>query len=142
MKTMIKAGLAACVAVGLAIPAIAQEEEEARTTWRVTLLDVSDGGMDRWQDIMLEHVIPAQQAAGLPVTQLHWIAPADKWDMILVQEMPRGMASFDTHDNPERRAMFSAMVEQEGSEEAVRELFAELNGLEDEGETYYTHTHP
>lgn len=137
-----KAALVAASFALLAVPATAQEEEEPRTTWRVLFIDVADGKMGRWQEIVMDHIIPAQQAAGVPVAQLHWIAPSDDWDMIIMNEMPRGMAAFDTHSNPEREALFAALVEQEGSEEAVQALWEELDGLEDKTKEFFTHSHP
>ncbi len=137
-----KAALAAASVALLAVPATAQDEEEPRTTWRVLLIDVADDGMGRWQEIVMDHIIPAQEAAGVPVAQLHWIAANDDWEMIVLNEMPRGMAAFDTHANPERAALFAALVEQEGSEEAVEALFDELNSLEVKTKSFFTHSHP
>lgn len=142
MLKICKAALAAASVALLAVPATAQDEEEPRTTWRVMLIDVADNGMGRWQEIVMDHVIPAQEAAGLPTVQLHWIAVNDDWDMIVINEMPGGMATFDTHANPQRAAFFAALVAQEGSEEAAEALMNELDGLEDKVKAFYTHTHP
>jgi len=142
MKKLCIAALAACSLGFTAIPAAAQEEEQARTTYRVMAIDVKSGSAGRWEEIMMETVIPAYEAAGLPTPQLHWVMVNGDWDYMVVVEMPDGMAAFDSHNPPGRTALFASMVESLGSEEAVQELFSELNGLEEDSVTLYTHTHP
>ncbi len=142
MIKMLKPALVAAAMAMAATPAIAQEEEEPRTTWQINMIDVKSGGMDRWQEIVMEHIVPAYAAAGLREPQLHWTMMDDEWDMIVITEVPGGMATFDTHAPAARRALFAALVEQEGSEEAVRALFDELDGLEEKSSSVMTHSHP
>ncbi len=142
MKIIAKTLLAAGSIALLSVPTVAQEEEEVRTTWQVTAIDVKSGSGNRWYEIISDHLMPAYEAAGLDKPTLHWVMIDDDWDFLIVQEMPDGMATFDTHNPPTRMALFAALVEQEGSEEAVEALFDELNGLEEDSKTLFTHTHP
>lgn len=142
MINLMKPALAAVALAMVATPAWAQEEEEPRTTWRINMVDVKPGGMDRWQEIVMEHIVPAYEAAGLPAPQLHWTMLNDDWDMIILTPVPGGMATFDTHAPAARRALFAALVEQEGSEEAVRAMFDELESLEEKTSSIMTHSHP
>lgn len=143
MMKMYKAALAAASIALLSTPVVAQDEaEEERSTWRIAMIDVSDDGMERWQEIMLDHVVPAYASAGLPVPQLHWTMMNDDYDMIVIVEIPGGMATFDSHNPPARTALWAAMVEQEGSAEAASALFDELDSLEDGSTSTITHSHP
>ncbi len=142
MKALFTTALAAVSLAVLAVPAAAQEEEEARTTWTVTAIELNDGAGGRWEEIIMDHLMPAYDAAGLDRPQLHWVMANNDWDYVVINTMPRGMGTFDTHDNPERRAIWEAMVAQEGSEEAARAMFDELDSLEKRTTTLYTHTHP
>lgn len=141
IKLLIPA-LAGMTLATFATPAAAQEEEQARTTWRILMVDVKDEGQSRWEEIVMEHVIPAYVAAGLDAPSLHWTMLNDDWDMVIVGEIPGGMATFDHHRPAARMALWNALVAQEGSEEAVDALFAELDGLEEKTQSLYTHTHP
>lgn len=135
--------LAAAVALtAFATPAIAQEEEEPRTTYSVTMLKLADGADNRWAEIRSEYVEPAREAAGLSPQTVHWVMLNEDYDIIIVSEMPRGMASFDSHANPERAAFWEAMTEIAGGEEALEALGDEWDTLVESSTTVYTHTHP
>ncbi len=136
--------LAASVAFALmATPAIAQDEpEEPRTTYTVTMLKFADGADDRWNEIMTEYVMPAQEAAGQTPDVIHWVMANPHYDIIVVSELEGGMGSFDTHANPSRDAFFAAMTELVGGEDELEALGEEWDTLVEEQATYYTHTHP
>jgi len=121
---------------------MAQEEEEPRTTYSVTMLKLADGADNRWAEIRAEYIEPAREAAGLSPQTVHWVMLNEDYDIILISEMPRGMASFDAHANPERAAFWEAMTEIAGSEEALEELSDEWGTLVESSSTVYTHTHP
>lgn len=141
MKT-VKLMLATAACAVISVPAMAQEEEEPRTTYTVTMIDLADGADDRWAEIRSEYVEPAREAAGLPAQTVHWVMLNEDYDIIIVSEMPRGMASFDSHANPERAAFWAAMTEIAGSEEALEALGDEWDDLVVSSHTVYTHTHP
>ena len=64
------------------------------------------------------------------------------WDLMLLYEMPRGMAALDTHNPPERKAFREALVKIAGSEEEAKKIGAENASLITESMTVYSHTHP
>ena len=109
MIKMLKPALVAAAMAMAATPALAQEEE-SRTTWQISAIDVADGGMERCQEIMMEHVIPAYEAEGLAPPQLHWTMMSDDWDMIVMTEVPGGMATFDSHMLASRVALRDALI--------------------------------
>ena len=134
--------LAALGAVGLlASPAIAQQEEEARTTYEVRFLDLAPGADNEWAEMLEKHYAPARAAAGLPPVQVHWLVTGP-WDIMLLLEMPDGMASMDTHNPASGAAFRKALLAQEGSEEAVRALNEKSRKLVERVQSYYSHTHP
>ena len=90
----------------------------------------------------MEHVIPAYEAAGLALPQLRWTMMSDDWDMIVMTEVPGGIATFDSHMPASRVALRDALIAKEGSVEAMEALFEELRGLEDDSTTLMTHSHP
>lgn len=134
--------IAALLIAGLAGPALAQAEpEEARTTYQVTFLKFAPGADDRWSEILDKNYAPARKAAGLPQTQVHWMMDG-QWDIMLVTLLPRGMATIDAHNPPERGAVRKALVAQLGSEAAATALDAENDKLIANSMRVYTHTHP
>jgi len=134
-------GAAAALAF-LAIPAAAQDEpEEARTSYQITYVKFAPGADERWLEIMTEHTAPARAAAQLPPTQIHWLANGP-WDVILVTEMPDGMAALDTHNPRAGAAYAAALLRREGSEAAVAALNAEMDALVADSDRVFTHTHP
>lgn len=136
--------LAASVALMLAAtPAIAQDEpEEPRTTYSVTMLKFADGADERWTEIMETYVIPATEAAGQTPDVVHWVMANPDYDIIMVSEMPDGMASFDSHNNPHRAAFMAELTQLVGGEDELATLGEEWDGLVESSVTYYTHTHP
>lgn len=142
MKVIVKAALAAVSLAMVTAPVAAQEEEEARTTWTMTAIELNDGAGGRWEELIMEHLMPAFDDAGLDRPQLHWVMANNDWDYVIIQTLPRGMGTFDTHANPERRALWEAVVAREGSEEAARAMFDELDSLEANTTTLWTHSHP
>lgn len=142
MKVFVTTALAAASIALLAAPVAAQEEEQARTTWTVTAIDVNDGAGGRWEEIVMETLMPAHDDAGIDRPQLHWVVANNDWDYVMIRTMPRGMAAFDTHANPERMALWQAIIARAGSEEAAEALMDELDSLEAESTTLYTHSHP
>jgi len=106
------------------------------------MLKLADGADNRWAEIRSEYVDPAREAAGLSPQTVHWVMLNEDYDIIIVSEMPRGMASFDAHANPERAAFWEAMTEAVGGEEALEALGDEWDTLVESSTTIYTHTHP
>jgi len=137
-----KYALAAAALFSLAAPSLAQDEpEEARTSYQVTFVKFADGAAERWQEINNDHFMPARQAAALPAPTVHWMMDGP-WDLMVVTEMPDGLAALDSH-NPQGRVRYdAAILAQEGSEEAVTALQEEMQGLIDDSQRYFTHTHP
>lgn len=142
MMNRFKCAFAATALANLVAPAVAQDEpEEVRTSYQVTFLKFADGAGERWLEIMNDHFMPARQAAALPAPTVHWMMDGP-WDLLVVTEMPDGLAALDSH-NPQARVRYdAAILAQEGSEEAVTALNEEMQDLVDDSQRYYTHTHP
>ena len=142
MIRKISAAIAAASFALAAMPAAAQSEpEEARTTYRILHLKLKPGADDRWSELSAKYYGPAQDAAKIKRPTVYWLV-SGSWDLMLVQEMPRGLAALDQHETPERAAMRQAMAKIAGSEEAAKKIYAESDSLVAESTTTYSHTHP
>lgn len=142
MTRHLKTMLAAAALASLAVPAVAQDEpEEPRTTYQITMLKFAPGAGDRWNEMMEKYHAPAAAAAGLPATQVHWLMDG-QWDIMLVRPVPRGLAAFDAHTGPERKAYEAAFARIAGGEDAAKKLNAENEKLIANSMRLYSHTHP
>ena len=125
-----------------AVPAAAQDEpEEARTTYTVVMLKFANGADERWSELQEKYYAPASAAAGLPKTEVHWMMDGP-WDLMLVRMVPRGMAAFDTHASPERKAYQAAFEKIAGGADAAKKLNEENEKLVSNSVRYFSHTHP
>lgn len=142
MIKLLKSGAALAALAFVTVPALAQEEpEEQRTTYEIRFLDLAPGADGEWMETMEKHYLPARAAAGLPTPEVHWIT-AGPWDIMMLLEMPDGMATMDSH-NPRLGVAFrKALLAQEGSEEAVKALNEKSSKLVTRSNSYYSHTHP
>ena len=142
MKRMLLSGFAAATLTMMAMPATAQDEpEQARTTYSIEFLRFAPGKADTWTEMNDKYWAPAAEAAGLPVPTVHWMMDG-KWDLMVIREIPRGLATFDSHDAEERdrwRAEFLKLV---GGEEAARAMREENGQLVEASERFFSHTHP
>src|SRR3546814_469492 len=96
-------GFAAASMAFLAVPATAQEAEEPRTTYRIEYLKLKPGMEQRWIEMGEKYYGPATEAAGQKHPTIHWLM-SGPWDIMMVFELPRGMAMLDSHNSPERTA--------------------------------------
>jgi hypothetical protein len=126
----------------VALPVAAQDAEQARTTWRIQLVELKDGVGTEFEDTMMNTIIPAYEAAGLPAPQLHWAALNDDYNYVVIAEIPGGMATFDSHAPAARTALNAALERSLGSEEAVTAMYERMAGYVKHAENIYTHTHP
>lgn len=125
-----------------ATPALSQEEpEQPRTTYRIEYLKLKPGKEDRWVEMGEKYWGPATDKAGLPQPQIHWMM-AGPWDIMLVMEMPSGLAALDSHNPKERVAFRKAFIEVAGGEEEAKKLWAEDAELVTNTMVTYSHTHP
>lgn len=141
MRRLLRPAVAVAAIMLAAAPAHAQEDGEPLTTWRINMIDVKDGGLERWQEIIVDHLLPAYDTAGLPRPQLHWVIGDDQWDMMIIHEEHGGMDSLDEAVRADIATITAAMVEREGSQEAVDALFSELRELEERTATTVTRSH-
>ena len=142
MTGLLKSAIAALSVTCLSVPALAQgEPEEARTTYQVTFLKFAPGADERWNEMMEKYYLPTARAAGQPPAQVHWLMDGE-WDIMLVREMPRGMATIDAHNPPERTAYEKAFLKTAGSEAMAKTLNEENDKLIASSMRFYTHTHP
>jgi hypothetical protein len=94
---MILSSIAAASVAFTAAPVTAQDEpEEARTTYTVEFLRFAPDKAETWTEMREKYWVPAAKAAGLPVPTVHWMMDGE-WDLMVIREIPRGMASFDRH---------------------------------------------
>lgn len=142
MIRKITAAIAAASFAFATIPAAAQTEAEApRTTFRIVFLKLKPGKDDRWSELSEKYYGPAQDAAKVKRPTVYWLV-SGSWDLMLVQELPRGLATLDKHETPERTAMRQAMTKIAGSEDAAKKIYEESDSLVAESSTTYSHTHP
>ncbi len=142
MTKIFKHMIAATALASLTVPAMAQDEpEEPRTTYSVSLLKFANGADGRWSEIREQYILPARAAAGMPEQEVHWIM-AGEWDIMILTEMPGGLATLDTHGNPNGPAFMEAMLELVGSQEELDALWEEMQGLVATSSRTFTHTHP
>lgn len=138
----IGAAIAAASFMLATVPAGAQSEPEApRTTYRIIYLKLKPGADDRWTELSEKYYGPAQDEAKVKRPTIHWLVTGP-WDLMLIQELPRGLAALDKHETPERTAMRKAMAKIAGSEDAAKKIFDESDSLVAESTVALSHTHP
>lgn len=142
MIRMFLGSIAAASLALVAAPAIAQDEPEPpRTTYSVEFLRLAPGKEDTWTEMNEKYWEPAAKAAGLPAAQVHWMMDG-QWDLMIVQEIPRGMAAFDTHASPERKRFREEFLKLVGGEEAAKALREKNGELVQSSQRFFSHTHP
>lgn len=141
MFRKITIGLAAASFAFLAVPATAQEAEQPRTTYRIEYLKLKPGSEQRWIELGEKYYGPATEAAGQKHPTIHWLM-SGPWDIMMVEELPRGLATLDSHNPPERSAWEAAFNKVAGSKDAAEKLMAEANAIETDSMVVYSHTHP
>ena len=134
--------LAATALLVAAMPAFAQDAEEPRTTYRIVMLDLADGKDARWNEMFETYAKPARAAAGLAPETVHWLMMNPDYDIMIVSEVPRGMATFDSHANPERERFMGEIQNIAGGEAAMATLMEEYGSLIEKETVMWTHTHP
>ncbi|MFA6220184.1 MAG: hypothetical protein WC692_10465 [Erythrobacter sp.] len=134
-------GFAAVTTFAFATPALAQDEEQPRTTHAIEYIKLADGQERRWAELGEKYFAPAAKAAGLPAAQVHYLT-GGPWDIMMIFTLPRGMASLDTHASPEREAFWEALVKIAGSKEEAQKLVDESDAIETESMRTFSHTHP
>lgn len=141
MFRKITIGLAAASFAFLAVPATAQEAEQPRTTYRIEYLKLKPGSEQRWIELGEKYYGPATEAAGQKHPTIHWLM-SGPWDIMMVEELPRGLATLDSHNPPERSAWEAAFNKVAGSKDAAEKIMAEANAIETDSMVVYSHTHP
>ena len=135
-------GIAAASLAMTAVPAFAQDEtEEARTTYMIEFLRFAPDKEDKWNEMNEKYWNPAAEAAGLPVPTVHWLVDGE-WNLMVVRELPRGLASFDTHASPERDRWREEYHKLVGGEEAAKAMHEENGQLIEASKRIFSHTHP
>ena len=142
MKRMILSSIAAASLACTAAPVNAQDEpEEARTTCTVEFLRFAPNKAETWTEMREKYWFPAAKAAGLPVPTVHWMMDGE-WDLMVIREIPRGMAPFDRHGSPEGERWNEEFLKLVGGEEATAALREKNGQLIEASARYFTHTHP
>lgn len=134
---------AAVTAFALTATPVLAQDEEPRTTYAVTVLEFTDDAdQNRWLELRTTMIDAARERAGLPADTVHWVILNDDWDIMIVSEMPEGMAAFDTHGTPSRAAFLEALEDLAGGEAGLAAMGEEMGGMIEDSNTIYTHTHP
>lgn len=142
MKRIILSSIATASLAFTAAPVTAQNEpEEARTTYTVEFLRFEPDKAETWTEMREKYWVPAAKAAGLPVPTVHWMMDGE-WDLMVIREIPRGMASFDRHGSPEGERWNEEFLKLVGGEEAAAALRGKNGQLIEASASYFTHTHP
>ncbi len=134
--------LAATASAFSAAPVIAQDStEQARTTYELRFIDLAPGAEGRWMELVDKYYAPARAAVGLPPINVHFMMTGD-YDLLLPIVMPRGMAAFDSHSNPDGQALNKAFIQLAGGEENAKKIREEMGTLVERTKSVYSHTHP
>ena len=143
MIKKIATGIAAATLAFSALPAMAQDDyvEEPRTTWELRFIELAPGAENDFLEKMNTYWNPAREKAGMQPATVHFLHNG-KYNLLLVLDMPGGMATFDTHRSPGRMAFREAMMELAGSEEAMEKLMEEGDKLVKDSMSIFSHTHP
>ena len=125
-----------------ATPAYAQDAEEPpRTTYRIQLLNFSPGGSAQWSEVMDTYVNPTREELGMPKQEVHWLM-AGQWEVMIITEMPRGLAVLDQHQGPRMQRLNEAIVAKFGSEEEAKAMREKIDASITGQMVTYSHTHP
>jgi hypothetical protein len=65
-----------------------------------------------------------------------------EWDLMVVREMPRGLASLDTHASEERARWTAEFMKLVGGEDAAKAMREENGELVQASKRFFSHTHP
>lgn len=146
MIKKITASLAAASLAFSALPAFAQDAEEEyveepRTTWELRFIDLTPGSEGAFLDQLNNYFNPAREKAGMKPVEVHFLHNG-QYNLLMVMEMPGGMAMFDTHRNETGMAFQAALLEIAGSEEELEKIFEAGDKLVKDTRSIYSHTHP
>ncbi len=137
--------LAAASMALTAAPAIAQDDgeyvEAPRTTWELRFIDLAPGAEGEFLDRMEKYFNPAREKAGMKPVKVHYLHNG-QYDMLLVLDMPDGMATFDTHRSDRRVAFQEALSGMFENDEARDKFFKEGEKLVEGTRSIFSHTHP
>ncbi|MXO61513.1 hypothetical protein [Qipengyuania oceanensis] len=146
MIRTILGGIAAVTLCATAVPALAQDAdnyvEDQRTTYAITMIKLADGAEQRWLEMHEKYVVPARKAAGQSPEVVHFLMLNDDYDLMVVSEMPDGMATFDSHRPASRWAFRQQVNKIAGGADKMPPILEEWDKLEKASKTMYTHTHP
>lgn len=135
-------GIAAASLAFTAAPAFAQDgEEPPRTTYRIEYLNFSGDGSAAWNDVMEKYVTPARKELGFPEEQVHWLMAGD-WEIMIVTEMPNGLAVLDKHRGGRFAELEKNIVARFGSEEEAKAMKEKIDASITRRMVTYSHTHP
>lgn len=130
----------AAASLALSAPGVAQEEE-ARTTYRIEYINFAPGGAEKWDEAMTTYVNPARAELGFPEQEVHWLMAGD-WEIMIITEMPEGLAMLDTHQAARFEPLNQNIAARIGSEEEAMAMRKEIDGMIQNRMVTYSHTHP
>lgn len=130
----------AAASLALSAPSVAQEEE-ARTTYRIEYINFAPGGAEKWDEAMTTYVNPARAELGFPEQEVHWLMAGD-WEIMIITEMPEGLAMLDTHQAARFEPLNQNIAARIGSEEEAMAMRKEIDGMIQNRMVTYSHTHP
>jgi hypothetical protein len=95
----------------------------------ITVVDYKPGTVETAKEIM-QKFESASKTAGTALPVIYWFK-SGKYDLVVTWELEKGPADLEGTWSPEGGTWWDALVAQEGSEEAARQLQANYNALID-----------
>lgn len=137
--------VAACLALGIAAPAVAQEttpERMQNVSWHsVSFVKFHPGKRERAMEIVETYFAPAGQDAGLPDPYgVHF--NTGSWDVVYSFPMTGGPNDLTWDRSPEDIKWMAALAQRAGGREAAERLLAEFDTLVAREERHIAHKHP
>lgn len=107
-----------------------KQGESGKVVWHsITMIDYKPGTLDEVKSL-IEKFEAASETSGTALPELYWFK-SGKYDLIVTWKLQEGQADFQGKWSPYGESWWSALVEQEGSEEAATRLQSHYNELID-----------
>jgi hypothetical protein len=102
--------------------------KHSEVTWHsITVIDYKPGTEDDAREL-IHKFETASEKAGTSTPVIYWLE-SGKYDLVITWELKNGPVDFQGNWSPDGAKWWSALVAQEGSEEAARNLQSRYNEL-------------
>ncbi len=93
----------------------------------ITVIDYKPGAVDNAKEL-IQKFEAASEKAGIPAPAIYWFE-SGKYDVVVTWKLQDGPADLEGKWNPAGETWWTALVDQEGSEEAAVKLQSSYNEL-------------